>query len=979
MSDLVVPERELEFRWAPELVVLSFVLSWLGAYTCTQVAIHAKYMPKSTWKWFWTFLGSVVFGFSAIWCMHFVGMLACRLDVEATFNYPLTILSGLVSVGFTFLVLVSGYVMGTLENSKPGGTLSRYTRAFKVFLRTHSWQSFNTDTEYAPLDIEDSFTSSSRTTSCSETEVDDVPENARNTLEHFSDISNYIDADPPHSPTSETQSFLPPSDSPTARPTLDAEWTGDSHNPNEPHAPNDCKDWKHWIIAHYNSSTYAVAIKATIWGSALGFMHYCGIWAMDIPGGRIEWNLVVVAASWIIAFLLCFVGCIAMVHMEMHFIRQVIFSTFVAAGSCSMHYIGMAAATIHTTAPPSSKAGYPASLPFVVIGVAIFVCLVSNIALSHSVVLSRYRLEETIVTKRRLWKLIAEKEAAERANEVKQQFISVASHEIRTPLHAVNGYCELLSRTSLSDEQRIYLSGIQQACHGINVIVGNVLDFSKLDRNNTELCAQPTHIDLRKMLENQAKSFEVKGFRTNQHNTDIVVSVSKEVSSTVFLDESYVFRILMNLLSNAQKFTQSGYILVKAYMNNPEELAIEVSDTGCGMSGSFQGALFQPFQQANSYIAGLMQGTGLGLGIVKHLVQRMSGSIDFQSVEGEGTTFIVKLPVTLPPSRPLETTSPATQRVSDVLVKKRIRVVYHNPRTQRLFLDLWKKTGCTTYSGSIEMSSNELLADVDAIWVDVESVRSSRSLQDLVWRSPRSGEQPALYIAHFDSTDFNDIGVDVFRSRNVVLVKRPVIMDLAMGLLANPMREVAQNANYSLLCGSKKIGLALHDHTPEKRLLMEKTQSAPVISTLDKPSPPSSTSSQSPKGDEKMKILLVEDNIINQHLGKRLLEKLGYEVITASDGQQAVDIVLKTTVACCVMDCQMPVLDGFLATMKVRELETRGDLNGRLPIIALTAYVTTEIQEKCRAAGMDYFLSKPLQSADLDATIQYAVACQNRH
>lgn len=135
----------------------------------------------------------------------------------------------------------------------------------------------------------------------------------------------------------------------------------------------------------------------------------------------------------------------------------------------------MWAATFYTNAPPSANAGYPAFLPFAVLSVSVFVCVISNAVLAHSAIISRNRMAEVILTKRRIWRIMAEKEAAEQANELKQQFISVASHEIRTPLHAVNGYCELLAMTTLTEEQKLYVTSIQQACHAINIIAGNVL------------------------------------------------------------------------------------------------------------------------------------------------------------------------------------------------------------------------------------------------------------------------------------------------------------------------------------------------------------------------------------------------------------------------------------------------------------------------------------------------------------------------
>lgn len=151
---------------------------------------------------------------------------------------------------------------------------------------------------------------------------------------------------------------------------------------------------------------------------------------MIIPEGRVSWNWGIVTLSYLVAFTVCFVACVTMVHMEVHFGRQVAFSTIASAGCCSMHYTGMAAATFHSRAAPNPNPGYPTYLPFAIIGIALFVCVISNVVLAHSAISSRNRMAEMILTKRRLWRIMAEKDAAEQANELKQQFISVASHEV---------------------------------------------------------------------------------------------------------------------------------------------------------------------------------------------------------------------------------------------------------------------------------------------------------------------------------------------------------------------------------------------------------------------------------------------------------------------------------------------------------------------------------------------------------------------
>ncbi|KAF7793572.1 hypothetical protein EIP86_004686 [Pleurotus ostreatoroseus] len=1023
-------ERQLVPHWSYRLVLLSYFISWLGAYTSTQIVIHAKYSRVKVIRWLWTFLASVAFGFTAIWSMHFVGMLACSLDVRITFNIPLTILSAIVAVAFTFAAFSAGNGHDIVENSAPVAALASWGKSFRsvlLALRRRAGGGPVDDPEAArrgderrPMlastsdhgddddDEEDEATPRPR-------RVEENPEsrNRRRELPHRVSAESTTLVNEPGSPTdspnnenddddmsrnrksasvqhrqrhhspppvsssetrlpdptssrnseessltpsSEDSTFIPPQTSgagPTSRSTLTARsWSEPLHAGLSREARLRIKaqardrpvpkfGWRYWLKAYCKSITLTVALRAAVWGLAIVFMHYCGMWAMEIPQGRIEWDWAKVVLSYVVAFSVCFVGCIAMVHMEVHFGRQVAFS--------------MWAATFYTRAPPSADAGYPAFMPYVILIIAVFVCVISNAVLAHVAIISRNRMAEVILTKRRIWRIMAEKEAAEQANELKQQFISVASHEIRTPLHAVNGYCELLAMTDLSEEQRLYVTSIQQACHAINVIAGNVLDFSKLDRNNVEMSARPVLLDLRKMVEDQARIIETKGAVHPQPAVDVVVSVADNVPPSMYLDETYTFR----LLSNAQKFCEEGYVCVAVTMDSDSQVAIRISDTGCGIPKSFRHALFQPFRQADSSLTRPKQGTGLGLSIVKHLVQRMAGTVDVESVEGEGSTFTVKLPITLPTNAP-------PRPVTPISVTKRLKVVYRHERTARLYVDLWSKHGVAASVASLSTPLAELVADTDAIWADIDSVKASKTLQALVSADGGNGRLPPLFIVHGDAQELTALEPALSSASRVVLVKRPVIINALVEMLQHPEAymgvHVSQSrVRFALPQGQVPVGVTPMEERPE--MFSSEVGSASAVSL---------------GSETREKVLLVEDNMVNQHLGKRLLEKLGYEVDTANNGQEAVDKALQKSFHFCFMDCQMPVLDGFAATAKIRELENNGTIHGRLPIIALTANVSTESEEKCRTAGMDHFLPKPFKMNDLQAVLaQLKVASQD--
>ncbi|CAL1693842.1 unnamed protein product [Somion occarium] len=1008
-------ERRLVPQWSPELVALSYCISWLGAYTSTQIIIHAKYTRRTAIKWLWTCLASVAFGFSAIWSMHFVGMLACRLDVKIIFNIPLTIFSALIAVIFTFAALSSAYVSDSIESSKFALTLARWGQSIKTKTSKCLFSKRQRDLEadgYIPVssssdaggDVVPRIDTVNDVAEQGDRDEDEHEENIGHlprgrspspsfTIEalehdriqmpvlgsrstspvlnsHFQDcprtpplLRNSISF--PYAPASPSLHRPPPQPLPpsvinnnpnTPSDSLSTDESG-SHSPSRSNSsdsqtvslsgttvsgaawneslhaglsrearmrikaqardrPMPTFGWRYWLKTHYNTISFLVIIRAAAWALAIVFMHYAGMWSMVIPEGYISWNLGLVVLSYAVAFAVCFVACIAMVHMEVHFGRQVAFSTIAAAGCCSMHYTGMAAATFHTRAPPDPDAGYPAYLPFAIVGIALFVCVISNVVLAHAAITSRNRMAEMILTRRRLWRIMAEKEAAEQANELKQQFISVASHEIRTPLHAVNGYCELLSTTKLTEEQALYVTSIQQACHAINVIAGNVLDFSKLDRNNVELSARPVLVDLRTMVENLARITETKGMQPGVPGVDVIVSVTDDVPPSVYLDETYTFRILMNLLSNAQKFCDSGFICVQVSMGASDQVVIKVSDTGCGIPKSFRSALFQPFRQADTSLTRPRQGTGLGLSIVKHLLQRMNGTIDVESAEGEGTTFTIKLPISVPNQTP-----PANIKRSRP--RKKIKVIYRHAKTAKLYLELFNQFGLSATLGDSQSSLSDLVKDTDLIWTDVETVHSSKGLRDFMTATDWQSNSP-LFLVHSDAMELKTLEPSLSSAYGVVLVKRPIVIHGLLDVLDDPTPHQGQHIKPM----SAKVRFALPNDHKSTSMAQEKENGIEVdhfpvpLSPLS-PNIPHATGEPSGKG----RVLLVEDNLVSQHIGRQFLKKLGYEVVTANDGQDAIEKVKTSSFTCCLMDCQMPILDGFASTARIRELENSGTIS----------------------------------------------------
>ncbi|KZT73395.1 hypothetical protein DAEQUDRAFT_684402 [Daedalea quercina L-15889] len=981
--------------------------------------------------------------------MHFVGMLACRMDIAIGFDPTLTLLSAIVAVVFTFAAFSSPYITEEIGHS-------RFVHAVAIVFRTlRRWifsccPKWDIEAGYEQLSSEED-QRCSRTSqdaqSQQEDEGDDDPDMDLYSddpldfaLQHEGSSNTFYERGRPRGPSVMARASTHPvarsttlkspplvrqrslprpsivrvsSESPgrDTPSTLSSDLSSDSSSRHRKRVnsgtgsalsgttlqslltgsgssgssgswgdvqvglsrearlrikarakdrPAPVFGWNYWVRAQWKTVTVLLVVRAAVWGLALVMMHYCGMWAMVIPGGRISWDLGIVVLSYVVAFAVCLVACTTMEHMEVHFARQVAFSTIAALGVCSMHYTGMAAATFYTyTAPgPPGQAGYPAYLPATIVGVAVCVCVISNLVLAHSAIAARNKMAEMILTRRRLWRIMAEKEAAEQANELKQQFISVASHEIRTPLHTVNGYCELMARTPLTEEQALFISSIQQACHAINVIAGNVLDFSKLDRNNAELSAKPVLMKLRKVVEDATR------IQPHQPGVEIVVSISDDVPDTVFLDETYIFRVLMNLLSNAQKFCEKGYICVVVRLGKAGQVVFQVRDTGVGIPTSFRGALFQPFRQADQSLTRPKQGTGLGLSIVKHLVSRMSGTVDVESVEGEGSTFSVKLPIALSgqgtTDEPLlDITNEAPPKPS----RKRIRIVHSDKRVEDLFIELFADHGFVPTSGLSESTVQEIVRDADAIWADVESVASSTLLRALL--CAQTSRPFPVFVIHTDSRGLAALEPELGAARNAVLLKRPLILHTLRELLEKPEDHMGEHIQGQQEVPKVRFAVPVMTETVTA---LQKEKFRETTPMKEKAEGGLEEIEMEPK--RKDVVLLVEDNMVNQRLGRRQLEKLGYDVVAVNDGQQAIEAVKQQYFHSCLMDCQMPVLDGFSACRRIRSMEREGVITGHLPIIALTANVTTESEARCREAGMDHFLPKPLDMADLETALK---------
>ncbi|KAL8847228.1 MAG: hypothetical protein Q9221_007714 [Calogaya cf. arnoldii] len=937
-GSMAVP-RGLEPQWDGGLIAASIAVSLLGAFTSTQLMCQARMSLGFSSIAVWTALGSLTFGFCSIWCLHFVAMLACQLDLPIGIDVFLTMLSALLAVFFTFVALASDLLWGKFcQSSRRRRHIKRTSAVYKDAPLEESASEPLMSSELEDEEPVSTETSSTlHPTEPSDHGEDprrsDIPErsNGRPTLgkQSSSGTNGFTDRSRRTSSagsltSGRSSSFTSTSQSSTGlRDILNI-------------ACQTTAPAKNAFVATgerlYSGCTSKNIVKGFLWSLAITSMHYVGIMALKIPQGHVTLNPFLVVLSAIISWVVCLVGCILISRIEVHLAQQLLFAVVASTGVAAMHFTGMSAVTFWSYAPPSAKRGYPPALAVAIVSIAITTCIVANFLLAHVATVSRNKLAEIVWTRKELWRTIAQKENAEAAAAARSDFIASASHEIRTPLHHLQGYSDLLSRTELTEEGRILLRAIQHATKTLSLITNNVLDWSKLERDSEAVC-RPIYLDMRTVCESMLMLLPN---RDNETDVDLLVVVAPDIPQSLFLDETYMQRILMNILSNALKFTSSGYILLTVEIDDGNLMAT-VKDTGCGIPQSFLPDLFEPFTQAQT--RGTQRGTGLGLSIIRQLLHKMQGSIQVdskyigdQGVQPEqcGSTFTVTVPVSLKSSRHGSLPGPFPPKVA----------VFSNEPESRSLAGLfmaWKKFG---YEPVIAREIRDLgNMECKYIWVDFWHLQKDTVLLDQL-----AMREDCVVLIPYDDPEMLRRYSKMTSTTHFVPIPRPLLWNsFEQRIIA--VQEAANKPDLS-----KGVRFAANvdvlDHKNEKTI-----QEAPYV--------------------KRGVVLLVEDNPINQKLGRKMLSALHYDVISAEDGVEGIEKLLEhdAEIDIILMDQSMPRKDGVATTQEIRELEASSQLSRRRPIIAVTAAVNAKAQVNFKEAGADDFLAKPLSMTQLEETL----------
>jgi PAS domain S-box-containing protein len=530
------------------------------------------------------------------------------------------------------------------------------------------------------------------------------------------------------------------------------------------------------------------------------------------------------------------------------------------------------------------------------------------------------------------------------ANLTKSAFLANMSHELRTPLNGVIGMVDLLSGTPLDERQRRYTEIARASASLLLSVISDILDFSKIEAGKLELEAVPVNIhDLVEEVANiLALGAEEKGLELTCHSDAALL--------TPFLgDPARIRQVLVNLVSNAVKFTKQGEVSVRATVvapgpgaNEAARVRVEVKDTGVGIPPEAQPRLFQPFMQVDASTTRVHGGTGLGLAICRQLIDRMRGAIGVISAPGAGSTFWFEVPFQPVFSLVGASASPAQlgPRMGDV----------DGERDGRL-------AGLRVLGVDDNATNREVLrAQLTAVGMICEvAADGPTALQMLV--DAAEGQPYALVVAdhHMPGMDGRELARRVKSDARLAATR--VVM---LGSVANPLGGAEQRAD----------GIAGYCVKPiwKKELVrvLRGVLDAPVDGRrkLDMGRPPQASIPRAPTG---ARVLLVEDSVINAEVAGEILRTAGYEFDLAPDGPSAIDAVKARAYSLVLMDCQLPGMDGYEATRRIRALERHGEAPSPapLPVVALTASATREDLDRCFEAGMNDHVSKPVDARRL--------------
>lgn len=532
--------------------------------------------------------------------------------------------------------------------------------------------------------------------------------------------------------------------------------------------------------------------------------------------------------------------------------------------------------------------------------------------------------QSLILSYRFAFSLKQAKMEAEQGAKTKSEFLATMSHEIRTPLNGVLGMTSLLEDTRLSNLQKEYLNTIKISGENLLNVINDILDFSKVESGN--LSIEEDEANVYEIIEDV---LAITSSLANEKKLEIFYKIEKNVPHHIWIDEGRLKQVLVNLVNNSLKFTEKGHVCIRVKVDekrgNNYVLNFEVEDTGIGIPESKKSKLFKAFSQVDSGTSRRFGGTGLGLAICKQIVNLMNGEINVESTVGEGSKFFFTI----------ETSAIQKENIFSQyrLGEKKMLLSFKNENSanklSQFFTDNFDFE--VKQTRFFEDFKNESLKQhYDLVFLDIELITDHTALNDLLDQLDRN----TIFLLFARPTDNLK---DIHKTEMISIINRPL--------------------RYTFLIEQLIKLFALSDVLDE--------DSDEAFEEQDRNSKAQESKIQIPE-EEKLSVLIAEDNTINQKVMQKMLSLLGMEIEVVGDGQKAINAIQENDYDLVFMDMEMPVMDGIEATRAIRKM----DLDKQPLIVALTANAMNENRQKCLDAGMDDYVAKPVDKAKLRSVIQ---------
>jgi len=515
----------------------------------------------------------------------------------------------------------------------------------------------------------------------------------------------------------------------------------------------------------------------------------------------------------------------------------------------------------------------------------------------------------TSTLREKVEQLNIEKVRAEDATRAKSEFLANMSHEIRTPLNGISGMAQILQKTNLDKDQQAHISTILTSTGSLSQVINDILDFSKIEAGKVEI----EHVDFN-LLELVESVVDQVTLLANKSENQLVIHYSSLLPECINSDPSRIRQIMLNLLSNANKFTHNGSIEVRAELlehGAEQYFKATVKDSGIGISDDKLAHIFDAFSQEDSSTTRRFGGTGLGLSICKRLSQLMGGDIAVSSVQGEGSSFSFYLPLKLVESADKSSRSGPLRHIKPLIFDNndiRRRAMQNHLESWHLPCVVFDDISDFIFALQQLDSDKNIYFDATCLIVNMDEYQ--RTMSDAL--SSLKMDLPKLYLTPLYSEDFGEFDRSIFCGE----VRSPIKPSEFLDALAD--------------AHSQTLGVQ-----------------------------PADIESKSFDFSGR-RILLVDDNEINRTVAELMLESVGVEIVMAEDGRQAVDKLADQSFDLVFMDCQMPVMDGYEASQAIRQFKNPSKRD--VPIVAMTANAMKGDKEACLAAGMDDYISKPVEA-----------------